>query len=356
MDRRTINTMNNDASGLESRIFITAGQRPAETKTQLSTACWLLATICCLLLTACTGNPLPLNVMTFNIRYDNPDDSLNNWQYRKDVAADMIKAYDIDLLGTQEVLFNQLNDLKARLPQYAAIGVGRADGKEDGEYCTIFYKKARFTEEESGTFWLSETPELAGSKGWDGACERIATWAILKEQSSGKRLFFINTHLDHIGKTARREGVKLLLERAKQLAVGSLQSAVDTAHCQLRLATANLPLPVIVTGDFNASPQSEPIQQVLADGTFFDSRLKAVGSRSFQSAVDTAHCQLHTADCQLKGTFHGFGKIPLERRQIIDYIFITGDIAVNSYTPLPEKRDGVFLSDHTPVHVNIIIN
>jgi endonuclease/exonuclease/phosphatase family metal-dependent hydrolase len=265
---------------------------------------------------SCASEPLPLRVMTFNIRYDNPDDSLNSWQYRKDVAAEAVKEYDIDLLGTQEVLGNQLSDLKVRLPQYAAIGVGRADGKEGGEYSAIFYKKDRFDEERSGWFWLSETPEVAGSKGWDGACERIATWAVLKEKHTGKRLFFINTHLDHVGKIARREGVKLLLERTKAESDG---------------------LPVIITGDFNASPESEVIQQVLADEQFFDTRLLA------PSAPEPS------------GTFHEFGKIPVEQRSIIDYLFVTGDIAVRTYTVVPEKRDDIYLSDHTPVVVKLEI-
>jgi endonuclease/exonuclease/phosphatase family metal-dependent hydrolase len=279
-------------------------------------------------LVACTNESLPLRVMTFNVRYDNPDDSLNNWQYRKDVAAEIVREYDVDLLGTQEVLANQLRDLQERLPQYAAIGVGRADGKEAGEYSAIFYKKDKFEVEQSGTFWLSETPETPGSKGWDGACERIATWAILKEKHSHKQLFFINTHLDHVGKTARREGVKLLLERATTLSNG---------------------LPVIITGDFNASPESEVIQQVLADGKFFDTRLKAVNSRSFQSAVDTAYCRPN-------GTYHGFGEAPVEERELIDYIFVTGNVAVNTYTVLPEKRKDIYVSDHTPVYVEIIMN
>jgi endonuclease/exonuclease/phosphatase family metal-dependent hydrolase len=263
---------------------------------------------------SCANEPLPLRVMSFNIRYDNPGDSLNNWQYRKDVAAGVIKAYDVDLLGTQEVLANQLNDLQERLPQYAAIGVGRADGKEAGEYSAIFYKKDKFEAERSGWFWLSETPEVAGSKGWDGACERIATWAVLKEKHTGKRLFFINTHLDHVGEIARREGVKLLLERAQAESNG---------------------LPAVITGDFNASPESEVIQSVLAGGTFFDTRLLA------------------TSTSEISGTFHGFGKIPVERREIIDYVFVTGDIAVNTYTVVPEQQDGVYLSDHRPVVVNM---
>jgi endonuclease/exonuclease/phosphatase family metal-dependent hydrolase len=265
---------------------------------------------------SCANKPLPLHVMTFNIRYDNSGDSLNNWQYRKDVAAEIIKEYDVDLFGTQEVEDNQLRDLKERLPQYASIGVGRADGKEAGEYSAIFYKKDKFEAEKSGTFWLSETPEVAGSKGWDGACERIATWAILKEKQSNKRFFFINTHLDHIGKIARREGVKLLLERAKTESGG---------------------LPVIITGDFNASPESEVIRQVLAGGKFFDTRLLAPSVP------------------EINGTYHGFGKALVEEREIIDYIFVTGDIVVNAYTIAPEKRDNIYVSDHTPVCVQIEI-
>jgi endonuclease/exonuclease/phosphatase family metal-dependent hydrolase len=255
--------------------------------------------------------------MTFNIRYDNPEDSLNNWQYRKDVVAEAIIAYDADLLGTQEVLANQLNDLKNRLPAYATIGVGREDGKEKGEYSAIFYKKDKFQEEKSGYFWLSETPEVAGSKGWDGACERIATWGILKEKTTHKRIFFMNTHLDHVGKIARQEGVKLLLERAEALREG---------------------LPMILTGDFNSSPDSEIIKQVTESGKFRDSRL----------------ISQFTPD--VKGTFHAFGHIPDEEREIIDYVFVTGEITVDAYLVVPEKQNNIYLSDHVPVFVKAILS
>ena len=133
--------------------------------------------------------PEPVNVMSFNIRYDNPEDSLDNWEYRKERAANAIRFYDVDILGTQEVLHNQLEDLKQRLPEYGVIGVGREDGKEKGEYSALWYKKERFNLLDSGYFWLSETPEVAGSKGWDGACERIASWAKLQDKVSGKDLF-----------------------------------------------------------------------------------------------------------------------------------------------------------------------
>ena len=107
--------------------------------------------------------PEPVNVMSFNIRYDNPEDSLDNWRYRKDRVANAIHFYDVDILGTQEVLHNQLEDLKLRLPEYGVVGVGREDGKEKGEYSALWYKKDRFNVLDSGYFWLSETPEVAGS-------------------------------------------------------------------------------------------------------------------------------------------------------------------------------------------------
>lgn len=271
------------------------------------------------LLASCNSKPVDLNVMSFNIRYDNPDDSLNNWQYRKDVAAKTIKNQKADIVGTQEVLVNQLNDLKSRLPEYNAIGVGREDGIEKGEYSAILYKKDRFKEIKSGYFWLSETPEVAGSKGWDGACERIATWAILEDISSKKQLFFINTHLDHVGKIARQEGVTLLLSRANALANG---------------------LPIIMTGDFNATPESDVIKHV--------------------TDVNSPEHLIHSKDIAVEKsgtdwTFHGFGKVPMERREFIDYVFVSKGIKVAKHSVLPEKLDDIFISDHSVVVAQIEI-
>lgn len=272
-----------------------------------------------LLLTSCNSKPVDLNVMSFNIRYDNPDDSLNNWQYRKDVAAKTIKNQNADIVGTQEVLVNQLNDLKSRLPEYNAIGVGREDGIEKGEYSAILYKKDRFKEIKSGYFWLSETPEVAGSKGWDGACERIATWAILEDISSKKQLFFINTHLDHVGKIARQEGVTLLLSRANALANG---------------------LPIIMTGDFNATSESDVIKHV--------------------TDVNSPEHLIHSKDIAVEKsgtdwTFHGFGRVPMERREFIDYVFVSKGIKVAKHSVLPEKLDDIFISDHSVVVAQIEI-
>jgi endonuclease/exonuclease/phosphatase family metal-dependent hydrolase len=276
---------------------------------------YLLASI--LLLASCKSAQLELNVMTFNIRLDTSSDSLNAWMYRKDVAARIIKNQDADIVGTQEVLINQLNDLKSRLPEYNSLGVGRADGKEKGEFSAILYKKDRFKVIDSGTFWLSETPEVPGVKGWDAACERIATWGILEDIKSGKQFFAMNTHLDHIGKIARSEGVNLILDRIGKLNKG---------------------LSVILTGDFNIRPDNPAIERVI-------------------DKSNPNHL-VHTKDVAetksgLQGTFHGYGKIPEERRSFIDYIFVGESTKVLSHNVIPEELDGVYISDHAPVAAKI---
>lgn len=275
--------------------------------------------IACITFYACSEKEIKVNVMSFNIRLDNPGDSLNNWKYRKDVAAQIIKDQNIDIVGTQEVLHNQLQDLLERLPGYTSVGVGREDGKEKGEYSALFYKKDRFDEVESGTFWLSETPEVAGSKGWDGACERVASWAILKEKETGKQIFAINTHLDHIGEVARQEGVTLLINRAKELSKG---------------------LPVIITGDFNAEHESNVIKHVLDE----NNSLQLFDSRTLSFAEDAA-----------EWTFHDFGRLPENERPYIDYIFVSKGILVDEYRVMDEKLNDIYLSDHCPIVARLTI-
>ena len=191
------------------------------------------------------NTPQELAVMTLNMRYDNPEDGMNNWRFRRERIAGLIRSEAVDLLGTQEVLANQFDDLQALLPGYRAVGVGREDGARAGEFNAVFFRSDRFELLDSGVFWLSEEPETPGSKGWDGACERLATWTVLRDKSGGE-LLFINTHLDHIGEQARREGVALLLRRIETLRAGR---------------------PVILTGDFNAESSSPVIAHVVADST-----------------------------------------------------------------------------------------
>lgn len=258
--------------------------------------------------------PINLNVMTFNMRYDNPQDSLNSWQYRRDEVVEELTAHDIDICGAQELLIHQLNDLKESLTGYACVGVGRLDGVEAGEHSALFFKKDRFEVVETGNFWLSETPEVAGSKGWDGACERIATWAILKEIGSGRELFCINTHLDHVGQVAREQGVSLLLDRTRTLSRG---------------------LPVMITGDFNADPASSVITHVTRNGEFSHAKERAA---------------------EVRGTawsFSDFGRLPETERQLIDYIFVNDAFTVSEYEVLPNRLNNQYVSDHAPVMAKI---
>ena len=141
----------------------------------------LLCLMVALFATGCLfakNNDEKMNVMSYNIRYDNSGDKDNQWKFRRDFAADLVKFHEADVFGAQEVLNNQLNDLLDRLPEYAYVGVGREDGKTKGEYAPIFYRKDRFSVEKSGNFWLAEDINAIGKKGWDAACERVATWAI----------------------------------------------------------------------------------------------------------------------------------------------------------------------------------
>lgn len=257
----------------------------------------------------------PIDVMSFNVRYDNAGDSLNSWSHRKDRVAKAILFYDAEIVGTQEVLHHQLEDMKQQLPGYDVIGVGREDGKERGEYSALWYKKDRFDMLDSGYFWLSETPEVAGSKGWDGACERIASWAKLKDKLTGKELFALNTHLDHVGVAARREGVTLVLNKVKELGAG---------------------LPVIVTGDFNAEPTSDVVRHV-TDATDPNHLTDARNVSPIVYGPDW--------------TFHDFGRVPMAERERIDYIFVNDKVKVQRYGILAEQENNDYLSDHAPVLV-----
>lgn len=260
-----------------------------------------------------------MNILSFNIRMDTSEDGLNQWSNRKDLAADVIRFYDIDLFGGQEVLHHQLVDLLDRLPGYAYVGVGREDGKTKGEYAPIFYKKDRFSVVRTGNFWLAEDMDAVGKKGWDAACERVATWAVFHDTESGKEFLFLNTHLDHMGVTARHEGASLVLTQVQKLAGG---------------------LPVIVTGDFNAVPTDDPIL-VLTDPN------------------DPRHLT-HTRTLAAfkygpEWTFHDYGRIPYGKREWIDYIFVKGDFKVWRHGVLTDTLNQLYPSDHCPILATLII-
>ena len=257
-----------------------------------------------------------INAMSFNIRYDNPEDGAQNWHLRKENVVRMLNFYDLDIIGMQEVLVSQLNYLKDNLKDYQAIGVGREDGKEKGEFAPVFYRKDRFKELKSGTFWLSETPEKV-SKGWDAALERIATWVVLKDKTTGKEFIFMNTHFDHRGKQARIESAKLLKTKATELAVGKQ---------------------LVLTGDFNLVPESEGIQSI----TKPDGKNTLVNSSSVAEITYGPNW-----------TSTGFKNRPFDQRRVIDYIFLKNISTVNRYAVITEKLNDLQLSDHCPVFVQV---
>lgn len=288
----------------------------------LLTLALLLAPLSHSAFTANAQDEDPLLVMTFNMRVDVKSDGLNQWDARKDSVGIFLQNIGPDLIGAQEVLKHQLDDLLERLPGYRYVGVGRADGKEAGEYAPILYRTDRVELVESGHFWLSETPTVPGSKGWDAACERVATWAIFKDKENGKLFYMLNTHLDHKGALARENSVEMIRREAQKY-FGKY--------------------PVVVTGDFNLPPTSE-VMEKLTDptepGFLFDSYLWSfMGSEGEE------------------WTYHGFGTVPMEKRQRLDYILVQGDWAfTSSYTAYTEEEypDRVYLSDHTPVSLFLI--
>jgi endonuclease/exonuclease/phosphatase family metal-dependent hydrolase len=252
-----------------------------------------------------------IKALSFNLLHDSAD-SPYPWGGRRDAVAGFIQNGGIDIAGTQELRINQIEDLLKRLPGYGFLGAGRDDGNRGGQFdAAIFYRGDRFGVVESGSFWLSETPDWPGRKGWDAASVRMATWAVLEEYSTGKRLFFINTHLDHVGQQARVEGARLILEKIAALSKG---------------------LPVILTGDFNAVPENEAIQLIL----------------------DPANpvALLHSRDIALSA---GEKTGTSSSGRLIDYIFVSEEFTVSRYgIPFPEF-DGAVLSDHRAVLAELLL-
>ncbi len=253
-------------------------------------------------------------VMSFNIRNSNAKDSLNCWENRKDWVGDLIHFYQPDIIGMQEVLHPQLADLLEQLPEYSYIGVARNDGKTEGEYSPVFYNKKYFELIKSATFWLAENTE-GPSKSW-GATYRIVTWGQLKDKRTGNLFYLFNTHFDNREK-AREESARLLLEKVHQIAGSQM---------------------AIITGDFNSNPQSIPYQ-ILTNRTgekaFWDTRLLAQNWYGPE------------------WTFHSFGKIPVENREQIDYIFSNKNVTIKQYISISEQRGEIFPSDHLPIVVRI---
>lgn len=267
--------------------------------------CWLL------LPTHVAAQNSVINLATYNLRYNTPQDGINAWPHRREAVKALIRYHELDIFGTQEALVDQIADL-ATMSEYAHVGVGRDDGKSAGEHSAIFYRKARFMVEQHGDFWLSETPDRP-SLGWDAkCCNRIASWAQLRDGDTGRSFFVFSVHFDHEGIVARRESAKLLVQRIERIAGDN---------------------PVICVGDFNDTPGSEPIT-------------------TMQGVLRDAYTIALAPPYGPVGTYNGFRLEPPTRR--IDYIFVSRHIEVHRYAVLTDTIDGQRRpSDHFPVVATI---
>jgi endonuclease/exonuclease/phosphatase family metal-dependent hydrolase len=257
-----------------------------------------------------------IKVMTLNIRYDNPHDSLNAWPNRVSMMCRFIKNERPDIFGLQEVLLNQYEVLDTYLKGYASIGVGRNDGGKGGEMTPVFYKTDRFDIVRTKTFWLSEHPDSAGSKAWGSSLPRIVTWIELVDKKSHDHFFFFNTHFAHDSDSARTMSARLLLFKVDSIAAG---------------------FPFVITGDFNMTTSARgykiltgPAESVpLLSDSYVISERKPTG---------------------LNYTSNGFSDRTGNR---IDYIFVRNGMKVLEHRTVMKKEKKVFISDHWPVEAVI---
>ena len=260
----------------------------------------------------------PLKVMTFNLRYGTAPDGDNAWALRKPLAFDVFKRQDADLVGIQEGLDAQLVDIDAAVAGYARIGVGRDDGKKKGEYSAIYYRTARFQVDASGTFWLSDTPEVVGSITWNTTLPRICTWAHLVDKATGYGLYHFNMHLDNASQEARDKGVALVMQR-----VVARPIAQDT---------------VIVTGDFNAGEDSVATQ-------FMQGKAMVNGAANPLPLVDSFRAIFPDEKAVL--TAHGFNGGSMGAK--IDYVYMAPGQTALAAEIDRTNDNGRYPSDHYPV-------
>lgn len=248
-----------------------------------------------------------LKLISFNMRTAWGRDGDNSWMNRRSATVEMLRRESPDVMGVQEAMQEQLSYLDTECPQYARVGEDRDGGAEGGETVAVFYLRDRFDLIDSGTFWLSETPDRV-SRGWDAACNRTVTWVGLRDRMSGRTFFYFNTHLDHQGKQAREESVKLIVSKIREIA-GPRAS-------------------VILGGDLNApgdSPAFRPLVQWMKPV-----RDKAAVSDS-------------------KGTFNGFGTAP--DTIILDHLFFRGRIRCLRFATLDGNYGAPYISDHYPIEM-----
>ena len=247
-----------------------------------------------------------IKVMSYNIRYGEGADGTNSWQYRAPFTIEMLEDQAPDIFGVQEALGNQIDFILEFTDGYECVGVGRDDGKKEGEHMSVFWNKKKIKLLKWGTFWLSETP-AEPSKGWDAACFRTATWTLMKDKKTGNKFFFVNTHLDHVGKEARKNGLALIVDKIAEINPEGF--------------------PMVLTGDFNIKPNDPALKDL-------DTRMES--ARKIAVKTDNHH------------TYNGWGRA--SKDSVIDYIYVSGFSACPEYQTITKKYSGrTFVSDHYPI-------
>ncbi len=281
--------------------------------------CFLSAMFLIILLPNCKRkqDPDTLKVMTFNIRYDNPHDSINAWPNRAAFLCSFLEEEMPDLIGMQEVLNHQYEYIDSVLTDYSSVGVGRSDGVKQGEMNPVFFRKDRFDLIRSKTFWLSDSPSVAGSQAWGAGLPRIVTWVELSEKISSKHFFFFNTHFAHDSDSARIMSAGLLLNKVDSITAGF--PFVITGDFNMRISAKGYE---ILTGPFESLP-------ILAD-TYAVSEKRPTGPAY---------------------TFNGFSDSISSGR--IDYIFVRNGMKVLDHRTFIRKDHGIYISDHWPVMAGV---
>ena len=252
----------------------------------------------------------PLSVMTFNIRYGLAQDGDDHWTKRRDQLFALLRERKPDIIGLQEALDFQIDEIVAAVPGYAYVGVGRTDGKRKGEYAAILYRTARLAPRRSDTFWFSDTPAVPGSTSWGNRIERIGTWAYFEDRE-GAPFYAFNVHLDHESQPSRERSAALLLERIAARAPAA---------------------PVVVMGDFNAGEQNPAVVAMRKD---------------LRDSFRVKH-----PDVTEVGTFTGF-KFGETRGDKIDYVFVSADVEVIDAEIVRASAGGHYPSDHFPVTATV---
>jgi endonuclease/exonuclease/phosphatase family metal-dependent hydrolase len=262
-----------------------------------------------------------VKVMSFNIRYGSANDGNNRWELRKEFLVDTIKRFHPDLLGTQETLAAQKQYLDEKLTDYESIGVGRDDGKQQGEMTALWFRRHQFDLLDSGHFWLSESPNDPGSVSWDSSLTRMASWVKLRQRKNAQEnpILFVNTHFDHRGGEARRQSAILLRRMASQLGEG----------CD-----------IVITGDFNAAEGSPPYKELFSIKSTSDNKDSLVLVDSYRKA--------HPSPNSSEGTFNGF-KPDQTGGPRIDWIGVSSSWKVLAAGIDRSDEDGRVPSDHFPV-------